>query len=189
MDNDFVLERAVETYDKIYASRRNSLGFRKSEYTQKVAIAFAITNTLIRNNMPRPIDYILTVCELESRRPLLHLKEYLHLSEKELEHLRKEDYELQDDNPEDYVDIVCAHLNIPFHVASKACALIASVRWHVSDRSPTVLVAAAIQAVLTEEQGVVPAETLASVCALLDVKQRSVTEVRKIILSVAEKIR
>jgi hypothetical protein len=173
LDNQHVMERAIENYDKIYGSRRARRGFRKSEFKQRVACAFSICNSLARLQMPRPPEYVARLCEVPCR-PLLNVRAQLNLSEEELGALRPEDYELEEARPQDYIDVVCSNLRIPFNTAGEVRRVAEEAQWVLHGRQPTVIAAASIQFVLAERGELGVTASGADICNLFDCQQRTV---------------
>ena len=178
LDNDYVLERVCDNYEKIYGGRPARKGFKKTIFKKQVAVAFSIINTLSRLHMPRPVEDVLLVCgvrdEKSNSRALLDVVKTLNLSEQELAGLNEEDYELADADPEDYVDVICAQLCIPFAVASTIHEIIAEARWMLYGHFPTVIIAAAIQQAVAKRPHLAAEAPPQRVCQLLNCRQETV---------------
>ena len=184
LDNDYVTERVSDNYEKLYGGRRARRGFKKTEEKQRLALAFAILNTLSRLRMPRPVEDVLVLCGVpakrENTRKLLSIKKTLDLTVQEMQGMQEEDYELQDSNPEDYVDVLCVRLDIPFAVASEIHATISKAHWKLYGKRPPVIIAAAILRAVQHHPSLQHVSTR-EVCELLNVTQY--TAVAKTILS------
>lgn len=153
LDNEYILERVWENFGRVYADRDARPGFRKSDFKERVAAAFCINNVLAREGMPRPARYVTELCGLDSARPLLDLTKSLNFDHEERLTLSREDYELASAPPQEYVDTLCAHLGIPFHVATQIRERVEQLEWQCYGQQPTVLVAAAMQMVLAQLGG------------------------------------
>lgn len=173
LDNHSVIDSVFENYSKIYASRTSGNGFRRSEAKRQIAIAFSICNTMAKMKISRPGCYVTDLCRV-SPSALLDLPTTLCLSKRELEGMRREDYELQEAMAEDYVDVVCSHLGIPFHLATDIREKVQAVQWRLYGRRPNVIVAAAIQTVLVKEKGW--ESKFEFVCQQLNCQPRTVRE-------------
>jgi transcription initiation factor TFIIIB Brf1 subunit/transcription initiation factor TFIIB len=186
LDNQFVSERVSEVYEKIYGDRRARKGFKKTEEKQRLALAFSILNTLNRQHMPRPVEDVLLMCGVspkkENTRKLLNIRKTLSLTDQELRGLQEEDYELQDASPEDYVDVLCVQLGIPFAVASEIHATIAKAHWKLYGKRPPVIIAAAILHTV-QRHPALHHVSMQGVCHLLNVTQH--TAVSKTVASLA----
>lgn len=171
--NSELAAAACGTYARIYARRPARAGFRKTGAKQRIALAFAVSNALTRGGAPRPIDDVLAACgaEGEGRRPLLNLPRYLDLGREERSRLRREDYELEEPDPADYADLVCANLGIPFHVASRVRDETRTARRRLRGRQPLVILASVILRVLAAKQG---AEVEGQLCQIARCRPRSV---------------
>ena len=177
LDNDFVLEHVVDNYEKIYGGRQARRGFKKTEEKQKLAVAFSILNALSRLHMPRPVEDVMVMCgvlpQKNNRRKLLDIKKTLDLSGEEVAQLRPEDYELQDADPEDYLDVACIHLGIPFAVASEIHLLIAKAKWKLYGKKPTIINAAAILHTIRQRDNLQHVDEH-EVCRLMNVTRSAV---------------
>jgi transcription initiation factor TFIIIB Brf1 subunit/transcription initiation factor TFIIB len=171
LDNQHVAERVLENYRIVYGGRAARRGFRKCEFKRRVAVAFSICNTLARLSVPRPPSYVARLCEVPTR-PLLNLPLHLRLSAEDLASLRREDYELAETKPQDYVDVACSHLGIPFSKAGEARCGAEEAEWVLHGRQPTVIAAAAILRALGPEEAERRCE---SVCEAFDCRRRTVT--------------
>lgn len=176
LDNEYVLERVLDNYQKIYGGREVKPGFRKTQNRHKIAAAFSIYNILVRERAPRPVQYIADLFNLESCRSLLNLTAALKITKSEQKRIPRRYYELQDTSPEDYIDVLCAHLTIPFDVASTARERAESVKWELYGRHPTVIAAAVLQ----EEVSTLDYPGLnKKICFELNCRQKSVAAARK----------
>jgi hypothetical protein len=176
VDNQHVSERVLQNYARVYGSRGPRPGFRKCDFKRRVAVAFSVCNTLARLHMPRPPSYVTRLCDLPTTRPLLNLPFHLRLERGELDALRREDYELRDGRPQEYVDTACSHLGIPFSAAGEAVSEAERAEWVLHGRHPTVLAAAAIQRVLGR-RGELGEARRAELCHAFDCRQRTVDRV------------
>ena len=174
MDTQCLLEQVMRNYNLIYGCRKEGRGFRKCEKKARVAAAFAIANTLARERIPRPTSFISRLCGLEREGSLLDLPAALKMRDEELQALSPEDYELHHSPPSEFVDVVCAHLGIPFHISSAVREQTEKVEWAMYDRSPTTIVAAMIQKILTERRGRMCPVLAARLCQQLECAQSSV---------------
>ena len=179
MDTEEVVRLALENYWKIYGGRKSGkAGFRKDGDKERVAIAFSVCNTLARQGIPRPPGYVASVCGMppEEHSKLLKIPSVLALGKEELRQLRRSDYELQESEAEDYIDILCAILGVPFHFAGRIRSTAERITWYLHGRLPTVLAAASMQLELGRaghlREDRVSAKTI---CELLDCKQKTVS--------------
>ncbi len=175
MDTEEVARLALENYWKIYGGRQSGKGgFRKNQDKETLAIAFSICNTLAREGIPRPPNYVADVCGVskEDRSKLLKIPSALALGKEELQQLRKCDYELKESEAEDYIDTLCSILGVPFHLAGKIRTTAQKATWLLHGRLPTVLAAASMQLEL-RRAGLLVSER--KICELLDCKQKSVS--------------
>ncbi len=170
-----VRQTAARLYWKIYGGRPEapSKGFRRSRHKERVAVAFAVCNTLAEEGMPRPVRYVTELCGLTSALPLLHLTKSLRLGEDEISGMTPSEHTLLEPSPQEYVDTFCAHLGIPFHVAGLIRERVGRLQWELFGRSPSVLVAAAATAVL-RELGELSPERSRTLCSELDCSPETV---------------
>lgn len=173
MDTDDTAYRVWELFKKIYKSRQERLGFRKTTFKAKVAVAFCLCNTLAHEHSPRPIESITTLIGLDSVKPLLDIPKSLNLSPCELESLRKHEYELIDPSPQEYIDTICAHLNISFSIAGQIRQKVEQVEWLLYGKQPTVIAAAGMQSFLSAT-GHLEGNMAKDICALLGCQQKAV---------------
>lgn len=166
-----MLERVIDLYIKIYYGRTRKPGFKKSAFKNKIAKAFAIVNTLNVEHCPRPMLSICKLCDLESAKPLFNIVKALNIDESELSCLKSQDYRLVNPSPKDYIDVVCAYLNVSFKHASEAYQIAQSIEWKLHGRYPTVLAAACIQYVFDMRKINVEKHLI---CEMLDCQQRAV---------------
>lgn len=176
LDNQHVEERAAENYRKIYGSRRQRPGFRKTDLLRRLACAFSICNTLNRLQMPRPPVYVTDLCGVPPHpaTPLLNIRERLNLSEEELRGMKREDYELEQAEAQDYLDVVCAHLGVAFNTAGEARRMAEEVQWAVYGKKPTSIAAAVLQTVLARRGELGGAVTREDICDAFDCRQKCV---------------
>ncbi len=134
---------AGDKYDRIYGGRT---GIRRSAGKEKVATAVAITNALKEENASRPVRQIARLCQVENFASMLN-------AERALEG-EGEDYSIEGtlmQSPEAYLDVLCANLAIPFHVASEmhhVTRLCAGLLEDMIDKNSFVLTAAIMMVVL-----------------------------------------
>jgi transcription initiation factor TFIIIB Brf1 subunit/transcription initiation factor TFIIB len=175
LDNEHVVESVVESYEKIYGARGEKNRFRKSDYKERIAIAFSICNVLAKENMPRPPHYVARVCEVPCR-PLLNMIKEMHLTPEELVRLKREDYELQDSPPQDYIDVVCSQINIPFATASQMRRAAEELQWTLHGRYPTVIAATAMQLVLRKRGELERGFASVDICEALGCGQKAIDQ-------------
>jgi hypothetical protein len=175
LDSQHVTERALENYRRVYGRRAARQGFRKCDFKRRVAAAFSVCNTLARLCLPRPPSYVAKLCGVPTR-PLLNLPLHLRLSAEELASLRREDYELAQTRPQDYVDVVCSHLGIPFSTAGQARCEAEEAEWALHGRQPTVIAAAAILRTLSRTLSAADLDRRRlELCHAFDCQQRTVS--------------
>ncbi len=179
MDTEDTVELALDNFWRIYGGRASGRrGFRKSESKELVAVAFSICNTLARQGIPRPPDYITDVLGLTPREKsaLLKIPAALNLDAEERVRLRRCDYELKNIEAEEYIDTLCSILEVPFHLAGRARETAQRATWLLHGRLPTVLAAASLQ--LELERAGLPnlRERRRAICEQLHCTQKSVSE-------------
>lgn len=177
LDNEFVLQRVLHNYEKIYGNRTVKPGFRKTEYKHRTALAFSLCNVLSREKMPRPIQYIVELFGLDTSRALLDIPRALNFGAEEHRALPLRQYELQDSYPQDYIDVLCAHLRLPFKIATAAREKSEEVRWKFYGHHPTVIAGAALQEVLASTPH--SSELDREICLGLGCQQKAVSLLRK----------
>ena len=175
LDNQHVFERVAANYGRIYGGRTPRPGFKKTEFKRRVAAAFAICNTLTRQQMPRPPSYVANLCEVPCR-ALLNLPSALNLGPAELERLGEEDYELAEARPQEYIDAVCSQLGIPFSLAGEARQLAEEAEWALHGRQPTVIAAACLQQSLADRGRLGVRIRREDICDIFTCQQRSVNQ-------------
>lgn len=173
MDCDDMIERVWSLYQRIYGARKERQGFRKSTFKDKVAMAFAICNTMALQSTPRPAESVTNLLGLSSLKPLLDLPKTLNLSSSDLECLKKEDYELIDPPPQEYIDVLCAHLKIPFAIAGEIRKRVEEVEWLLYGKHPTVIAASILQKVLSEKNQL-DSNRAKEVCTFLGCQQKAI---------------
>ena len=171
LDQRDTVERAKLNYVKIYGGR----SFKKNDFKRRVALAFSICNTLIRLKFPRPPEYITQLLGLDSCKPLLNIPKTLNFNRKEFAKLDREDYELQEVEPQHYIDTLCAHLDISFPHASKMYKLAEKCKWQLHGKYPTVIAAAVMQHVYKKDSNCTPRK-LSEICEALSCRQKSVNK-------------
>ena len=178
LDNKYVLNEAIDLYHKIYGRRESGTnGFKKSPYKERVAIAFSICNVLIKQHSPRPPRYIARICDVPTS-ALLNLQSKFSLDLEENPPLRKSDWQIQEIKPQDYIDPICAELNIPFHIGTAIRATAEQSRDLFPGCFPTVLAATAIQLELKRRNQLDRNNISSSlICDLLDCRQKSVNRI------------
>jgi len=178
LDNGCLVYKIMKNYTLIYGRRKNRPGFRRSKIKRAVAMAFSICNVLAKEHCPRPVQYITGLCGVSNPKLLLNIPHSLKLNELELNRIGSEYYELEHSRPQDFVDVLCAYLRIPFHIASQLYTYVQRVEWDMYGKQPPVIVAAVMQKVLAElnmlEKG--HAEYI---CEHLNCKQKAVTSAMK----------
>lgn len=174
MDSQSVVEEVTAQYNKIYGCRRERSGFKKTEARHRLALAFSITNVLAREGFPRPPEYVAQVCGLRETGAMLSAANKLALTEEEKARLNREEYELQEPEPYQYVDPLCAHLGIPFATSTRAQQILESeeVKWEVAAHKPTVVAAAAL---ILANGG----QRAKDICQALDCTTRTVSNVQE----------
>ena len=147
LDNDYILERVADAYDKIFGRRKK---YRLTSLKRPAALAFAIFNTLAKEKMPRPMPHIAAVCKLDRIGRLNNLPDELNLTQEELRNLEQHDYILADEKIEDFADTLCAYFNISFSTMKliETEARILSRDFH--GRCSMSLLAAAVQRILID---------------------------------------
>ncbi len=150
-----VVESALSIFRRIYTLRRRRADFVGSRVRERVALAFSVCNALTKAGVPRPPEDIATVMGLESRRPMLDIARCLGFTEEDRAELsaRQECTELLDPEPADYTDIVCAKLDIPFHVAGEIREVVPRILARLYGRHPLVVLAVTIKSVLEAREG------------------------------------
>jgi hypothetical protein len=168
LDNEVTIELVLANYARIYGERRT---VQKSDFKERVAIAFSVCNVMARQHTPRPPQYVARLCDVPVR-SVLAVCSSLSIGPEERRRLRREDYELEETAPEDYVDVVCAHLGVPFKTATDVRSVAERARWILHGRHPTVIAAAAARLVF--EQEALDERLTGSFCELLDCSERTV---------------
>lgn len=178
LDNNYVLNDALDIYDKIYGRRQTGKnGFRKSEYKERIAIAFSICNALIKQHAPRPPRYIAQICDIPTS-ALLNVQSKMSLNLEESPQLRKSDWKLQEIEAQDYIDPLCAELNIPFHIGTIIRATAEKGQSLLPGCYPTVIAATAIQLELNRKNLLGKNHiSPATICSLLHCQQKSVNRI------------
>lgn len=172
LESDSALEEALAVYRAVYGDRRPRSGFRPSRCKEKVATAFAVYRTLVRSGGSRPLHFVTELCGLTTSRPLLNLRRSLCLGPED--GLDPSLTELPHVEPQDYVDVLCANLGIPFHIASRAHALAEEVRWTLYGRHPAVITAAVLHHLLGDRPGGLSDELSERICSELDCQRKAV---------------
>ncbi len=152
-----VVDSALGIFRRIYTlrRRRRRADFVGSRVRERAALAFSVCNALTRAGVPRPPEDIAAVMGLESRRPMLDIARCLGFTEEDRSELSawQECTELLDPEPADYTDIVCAKLDIPFHVAGQIREEVPRILAQLYGRHPLVVLAVAIKCVLEARSG------------------------------------
>ncbi len=176
MDSEEVVNAVLQNYWKIYGGRENGRkGFRKNDYKERVALGFSICNTLAREGIPRPPDYIARLCNV-NRRAFLNLPSILALDSEELGRLRRRDYELKESEAEDYIDTLCSFLGVPFHLAGRIVETARKATEALHGCYPTVLAAASMQLELQREGLLETRVRGRDICELLQCQQKTVAK-------------
>lgn len=179
LDNGSFVEKVFANYQRIYGGRKERSGrekggaFRKTEYKHRVAMAFSLCNVMAKEGTPRPVTYITELCQVDSVQPLLDLKKSLNLSKLERDGMEQSDFELTSPTPQDYVDVLCAYLGVPFKVAGDIRTMVEKVEWLLYGRHPTVITAAVTHHVLRNLGWLTP-QLSAHICLHLNVHLRAV---------------
>ena len=150
LDNDMVANSVTEMFQNIYGARTSSRRFKKSEWKENLALAYSISNTLNKLGISRPLDDILLVCGVPKSEgsKMMNMEKWLNMDEKEKTQLRKNNYEWTNPAPQHYIDSLCAHLNIPFKIASEATLLAEENEYQLYGSHPNTLAAACLQYIL-----------------------------------------
>ena len=149
MDSEELYLNVMLLYDKLFANRPNTM---QSEAKSRIAAAFSVVNVLARESAPRPPEVIARAFGLNSCRPLLDIVKSLGLKDRELCGLKRVEYTMPNQAPQDYIDVVCAQLGIPIGIANAAVDASERLQWIYHDRPPTNICAAVLQAVLQLER-------------------------------------
>jgi hypothetical protein len=168
LDNESTINECINNYAKIYGARKI---IRKNSYKNNLAIAFSICNTLAKEHTPRPPHYIAQLCNVPTK-AMLNIVSALSITPEEKSTLKKEDYELQETCPEEYIDVICAHLGIPFHIASEGRETVNKSQRILFGRYPTVIAAASLEFVLRQKS----CGSLQRICELLGCKEKTVEQ-------------
>ena len=171
LGGDYLMPRVLDNFAKIYSDRAI---LRKTDEKMLYAVAFSVLNVSGRECMPRPPQYVLRLCGLneDNMRPLLNIDRTLLFSKKELESIPSEYYTLSASSAEDYIDTVCAFLNIKYRLATEMYELAAESAERFPDKKPTAMAAACALIVLEGHLGStecsIPIKSK-QLCDLLDV--------------------
>ena len=152
LDNQFVSERVVSRYYKLYEHRRRQKMLQGSSNREKVALVFSICSVLHEEGIPRPVKQVAEVCGLPRSHcgRILKVRQELKLEEVDGKKGQKKAPEYKEAQPEDYISTLCLHLNVPFSVAQQAERMVQTneVRWKLYGRKPQHLAGAAVEKVL-----------------------------------------
>lgn len=124
-NNEQLVARCVENFNRIYWWRGQRAGFRRSQYKENVALATSVWRQLVKLRMPRPILHVVRLCGLDSGGPLLRAKKILNFSEREGRELSGW-YEYEEAAPQDYLWTLCGYLSLPFWLPACAAQLSSS---------------------------------------------------------------
>lgn len=164
-ENEGLRRRIEKKYNLLYRDRSRP-GFRKTELRARAAAAFCVMHALIEEKTPRPPDSIALAFGLERNKRLLNASDLLDLSSEEKASMKESDYTLPRIRPEDYVDVICSLLGIPFAAAGRMRTAAEKAEWIFSDRMPTTVCAAVMIGTLRRE-GRSTGETERDICELL----------------------
>ncbi len=139
-----VVESALSIFRRIYTLRRRRADFVGSRVRERVALAFSVCNALTKAGVPRPPEDIATVMGLESRRPMLDIARCLGFTEEDRAELSAR---------QECTDIVCAKLDIPFHVAGEIREEVPRILTRLYGRHPLVVLAVTVKSVLEAREG------------------------------------
>ncbi len=144
LDTECNVEGALNLFDAVYECRSSRSGFRRTEKRARVATAFAICQTLTQSGYPRSHTDVAGLCGLEGDGALMDIPKQLCLSAEEMERLtqRGMSYELGRVRPGDLIDPLCAHLGIPFAVASRMRLRADEAEWTLYGHPPKMIAAA-----------------------------------------------
>ena len=145
LDTEAVGEKVWRKYSRLYEKRRREKSLHGSENREKAALVFAIASTLNEERIPRPVGQIASVCGFPRR----HLRRLLKI-EKTLQLEKGRRVEFASANAVDYVNALCAHLDIPFSVGLQAERILEDedLKWALFGHRPQHFAAAAIEGVL-----------------------------------------
>ncbi len=144
-----VVDQALDIFRQIYCRRPDN--FVRSPPCERTALAFALSNALTLDGVPRPPEDVALAMGLASCRPLLDIAHTLEFTDHERQVKfanLSECLELLEPDPADYTDIVCAKLEIPFNVASEGREKVPLVIERMYGRHPLVVLAVTIKWVL-----------------------------------------
>ena len=182
LENEQIACGAEHNFKRIYGDRASGKGLRKTEVKEKAAIAFSVANTLIREGVPRPLEDVAAASGFEGgQRPLLDIVKYIPISKEERKKLKEWEFTISDETgPSDYVDVVCANLNIPFKTATQVHNLISDCDLDITGKNPLIVLAALLIQVLEDERGgeEVPPELVGKICSITRCQYRSLHEVK-----------
>ena len=147
-DNEYMVERVLHRFNRIYGHRKQRPGFRKDRNKEAVALAFAIHNTFCMEKAPRPPQFITKICGFESDGDLLQVPAILNMSEEEMKSMRREDYECSYAQPQDYIHTLCQFLGLNMYTANITHYLIKDWEWLVFGKYPRVIAASVLSIVL-----------------------------------------
>ena len=176
LDNEHVLNRVSENYEKIFGSRTN---FKYSTTKRDIAIAFSIANTLNRLSIPRPVGHIAQLCNVDVGL-LLNIPKNLNFTKIDFEKLKESDYVLDDISPTYFIDTVCAYLGIKFNLASEMITKAEEVEWKFEGRQAHGVAAAIIVYTLRKnKKSKKENDLLNEVCDALGCLPRTVNDIIK----------
>lgn len=166
LDGNAELKRRIMLkYNLLYRSRTRPT-FRKTEFRARAAAAFSVMHALIEERMPRPPDSIALAFGLARNKRLLNAGDLLDLSQREKSCMKESDYTLPRIRPEDYVDVICSNLGVPFSTAGRMRLAAEKAEWIFNDRMPTTVCAAVMIGVMRIESGL-NENIEANICELL----------------------
>lgn len=184
MDNEEMVQRCVENFNRLYWWRKQRVGFRRSVYKENVALATAIWKQMIRQRMPRPISHLANLCGLDRPGPLLKAGKILNFNAKEEMEL-KGWYEYEEAPPQDYLWTLCAYMSLPFWLPACAAQLATAheVEERLSGVNPVHLAAGCLVSVGAKFQAYANLTRVHAVCETLGC---SIKPVRKVIQKMPE---
>ena len=143
LDNEYITTRVFNRVFKIYFSRVQQNLLHPTLRREKIALTFSIACVLNEESIPRPISFIANVCglPLDQRKNLLNVQRELQL-----------DFPAKfiDAQPEDFVNGLCVHFELPFSVGQQAERILSrrEIKYGLFGHKPHYLAVAAITKVM-----------------------------------------